>query len=131
MASPSYNVASFEFNSTTYNATTGGTIRLQYSARGEPLEDWTGTDEWNTFCAIVNKRLRVRLTLREVKCTVALGTTDTSCAGTLTVKGGTSVITFVNLHLFAVEGDAGRAEVGTCVLEFAHQSADGTATPYS
>lgn len=126
-----YNVTSFEFNNTTYNASTGGTIRFEYDIFGEPLEDQTGADEFMTFLAVVNKRGRIRLTLRDVKITVALGTSDTSSDCVLAVKGGTSTMTFVNFHLFAVRGQQGKNELGSCVLEFAHQSANGTAAPMS
>ena len=127
----SYRCVSQEFDGTTYNDTTGGVKRIQYSIRGEPLRDWVGTNNFNTFLAVVNWMCWLRLTLREVKNTKVIGTKDTSMASLLSIKGDSVTMTFVNMILYGIEGDQGTSDNGSCVLDFGHESGNGTDAPMS
>ena len=125
-------ISQVTWNGLTWNNSTGGTIRAAYRSGGEPLKDWVAADEWNTFLAIVNKQLQVRLTMREVKWTVEPGN-DAAANMVVTVKDKTSTfnITFATMQLADIDGDQGRAQMGEVVLTFEHESADGTTNPIS
>jgi len=129
--SSSFAVTSAEFNGTTYASGSGGVIRVQVSHVGDPLADWTGADEYPQQVNVVNKRLIVRLFLREVKIVTALGTKDTSSSFALVIKSDTVSVTCVNMVLVGVDMDQGKSEYGTTVLTLMHESADGTTVPIS
>ena len=122
---------SFTWNSVTYNGTTGGTLRFEYQHEGTPFLDRTADDEYSSFVVITDKRLIVRVRLREVKYVTALGTkSDASII--ITGKTNAATITFVGLVLVgASPGEQGRAEGGSVTLVFEHESADGTTVPIS
>src|SRR5437016_424423 len=90
------------WNSITFNSTTGGPIRGDYSHAGEALEGRTAGNEYPPFLAVVNKRLKIRLRVREVKQTAALGT-KSNLVMTLSGKTGTVTINAANMVLIAIE----------------------------
>lgn len=127
-----YAVTQVTWNGNTWDASTGGTIRMAYRSGGEPLKDWVAADEWNTFLAIVNKQLQVRLTMREVKWTEEPGNAAaTNMVVTVKTKTSTVNITFATMELADIDADQGRAQMGETVLTFEHESAAGTANPVS
>ena len=124
-------VTDVEFNGVTYSGGVGGVIRFQAAHAGTPLQDWSGADEYPTSVNIVNKTLVVRVFLRNVKITTALGTKDPSMSAVLVIKAGNETITCVNMVLASVEMDQGKSEYGTTVLTLVHESANGTTVPVS
>lgn len=125
-----YAITQVTWNANTWDKDTGGTIGASIQSGGEPLEDWVAADEWPTFLAVVNKRLRVRLTMREPKWTEEPG--NASAANmviTLKTKSGTVTITLATMILIEINPDQGRASMGETVLVFGHESADGTTNP--
>src|SRR5476649_1885772 len=113
------------WNSTTFNSAGGGPIRGEYSHAAEALEERTGGSEYAPFLAIVNKRLKIRLRVRDVKQTAALGT-KSNLTMTLSGKFGTVTINAANMVLLAIEpGEQGRDQAGSATLVFQHESADG------
>ena len=117
------------WNSITFNSTSGGPIRGEYSHVGEAFDDRTADNEYPTFLAILNKRLIVKLRVREVKQTVALGT-KSNLVMTLSGKASTVTINAANMVLVAIEpAGQNRAEAGAATFVFQHESADGTTVP--
>jgi hypothetical protein len=119
------------WNSITFNSTSGGPIRGEYSHAGEPYDDRTADNEYPTFLAVINKRLIVKLHVREVKQTAALGT-KSNLVMTLIGKSSSVTINAANMVLIAVEpAEQSRAEAGHATFVFQHESADGTTVPIS
>ena len=119
------------WNAVTWDSTSGGPIRVEYSHMGEPLEDRTGDNDYAPFLAVVNKKCTARVTLREIKQIAAPGT-KSSLVITATGKANTVTITLANMILVGVEpGEQGRAAAGSAVLLFQHESADGSTVPVS
>ena len=117
------------WNSITFNSANGGPIRGDYSHSGEPFEQRTGASDYAPFLAVLNKRLKIRLRVRDVKQTAALGTKSNL---TMTLSGRTGTINAANMVLIGIEpGDQPRAESGSAILVFQHESADGTTVPIS
>ena len=127
-------LSSFAFNSVTYNAGSGGPIRFELMKNGDPLEEWTGADEWPQFVAVVSKRLRVRALIRDIAAaTLVLGVVANGSAVLLPKIGGTpKTIAMANLILIGVDPvEQTSRQAGGATLVFAHQSADGTTDPVS
>ena len=122
---------SVAWNSVTWDSTGGGPIRVEYSHSGDPLEDRTGDSDYAPFLAVVNKKCRARVTLREIKQTAVLGT-KSNLVITATGKANTVTINLANMVLIAVEsGEQQRATAGSATLVFQHESADGSTVPVS
>jgi len=119
------------WNSITFNSANGGPIRGEYSHSGEAREERTGGSEYAPFLAVLNKRLKIRLRVREVKQTAPLGA-KSNLVMTLSGKSGTVTITAANMVLIAIEpAEQHRAEAGSATFVFQHESADGTTVPIS
>ncbi len=119
------------WNSITFNSASGGPIRGDYSHSGEPFEQRTGGSDYAPFLAVLNKRLKIRLRVRDVKQIAALGT-KSNLAMTLSGRAGTVTINAANMVLIGIEpADQPRAESGSAILVFQHESADGTTVPIS
>jgi hypothetical protein len=117
------------WNSITFNSAGGGPIRGEYAHSGEAFEQRSGGSEYAPFLAVINKRLKIRLRVRDVKQTLALGA-KSNLAMTLSARSGTVTINAANMVLLAVEpADQPRAESGSATLVFQHESADGTTVP--
>jgi hypothetical protein len=117
------------WNSITFNSAGGGPIRGDYSHHGDPYEERTGASEYAPFLAVLNKRLKIRLRVRDVKQTTALGT-KSNLAMTLSGRAGAVTINAANMVLIAIEpAEQSRAESGSATLVFQHESADGTTVP--
>lgn len=131
----SYYLQSAAWNSATWDNSTGGALEMTLEHTGDPLDDRTGIDEYNTFLAVVNKMLRVTIRLREVKWTTGLGAAESSLVLTLKKKTGntegTVTITLATMQLISVRSVQGRAATGDAELVFMHRSADGSTVPVS
>ena len=139
MAQVTVYVQSFTWGGTTYNAPTGGTLRVEIQHEGTPFIDRTGDDEYSPFVCITDKRCIVRVRLRQVKFVSALGIKSDASAvliGKSAVLGGSTVT--INLAGLVFVGSSpmeqGRAEGGSTTLVFEHESATsgpGQAVPIS
>lgn len=131
----SYYLQSVAWNSVTWDNTLGGTLEVTFEHGGDPLDDRTGIDEYNTFLAIVNKICRATVRIREVKSVLSPGAAESSLVLTLKSKsgntGGTVVITMSQMQLVSVRGNQGRANVGDAEFTFMHRSSDGSSVPVS
>lgn len=122
---------SVAWNSITWDSTSGGPVRVEYSHSGDALEDRTGDSDYAPFLAVVNKKCKARVTLREIKQVAALGA-KSNLVITATGKANTVTITLANMILVAVEsGEQHRAAAGSATLVFQHESADGSTVPVS
>lgn len=121
----------FVWNGVTYNNTTGGTLMLRWGHSASPVADRTGTDEYPTAVEMVNKGLLVFLLMRNVKHTIALGTSSNGVATLERNTGTTQTITFPNLVLQDITPVQSRAVYGESLWTFTHESADGTTVPIS
>lgn len=127
---------SFAWNSATLNAGSGGPIRFELMKTGDALEEWTADQVWPGFLAVVQQRLRIRVTLRDMalaKTIAALGTKANGTAVLLPKIGGaTLTINLANLVLIGVDPAEQRTDqAGGVTLSFGHESADGTTDPVS
>ncbi len=117
------------FNLVTYDATSGGPIRCEYTLSGDPLADYTGDNNFSPFVAVVNQKCVVRVRLREIKRTEAPGA-KSNLVITCTGKANTVTLTFANMVYLGVEpGEQERAAAGSATMVFQHESADGAAFP--
>lgn len=125
---------SFAWNSNTWTATTGGPILFEYMKTGTPLEEWVADQVWSPFVPVVQQRLRVRVTIRDVGIAVqTLGAKSNGSAVLLPKIGGTpKTINLAGLVLFGVDPLESRSnQAAGLTLNFAHESADGTTDPVS
>lgn len=131
----SYYLQSAVWNGSTWDNTTGGSLDVTIEHGGDPLDDRTGIDEYNTFLAVVNKMCRATLRLREVKWTTNPGAAESNLVLTLKKKTGntegTVVVTLATMQLISVRSSQARASVGDAELVFMHRSADGSTVPVS
>ena len=117
------------WNSITFNGAGGGPIRGEYSHHGEAFEGRTGASEYAPFLAVLNKRLKIRLRVRDVKQIAALGAKSTLVM-TLTGRTGPVTVNAANMVLIAIEpAEQARAEAGSATFVFQHESADGVSVP--
>lgn len=122
---------SFTWNSVSWNAAGGGPIRGEYDYGGDELPDQTSDAFWATFLAIVNGRAHMRITVREVKQILTIGTKSTGVM-TLVGKANSVLVTGANMVLIECQpGEQGRATAGSATLRFGYESADGTTAPFS
>lgn len=119
------------WNSNTWNATSDGPIFASFQHSGDPLEDRTADNEYAPFVAVVNKIARVTVRLREVKQTMALGSSSSMVLTLKSKDATTSTITLPGMVLYDVSGSQDRATPGYVELSFAHESTDGAAVPVS
>ena len=119
------------WNAITFNSASGGPIRGEYAHSGEPFEQRTGDNEYAPFLAVLNKRLKIRLRVRDVKQTLSLGA-KSNLAMTLSGRGSAVTVNAANMVLIGIEpADQPRAEAGSATLVFQHESADGSTVPIS
>ena len=128
MANTTVYAQSFTWGGAVYNAGLGGPLRVEYQHEGTPMSDRTGDDEYSPFVCITDKRLIVRVRLRDMKFVSALGIKSDASAviiGKSTALGGSpATIAFAGLvFVGASPGEQGRAEGGSVTLVFEHESA--------
>jgi hypothetical protein len=117
------------FGGQTYTVTNKGMHEVDFEYGGQSISDWL-SNPLPTFKAVVDREVKVKIRLREVKTLPVIETT-----GNLVVKisaqGSTNstVITFVNQMLVGIRGNQGRAGLGFTELSFEHLSTTGTALP--
>lgn len=119
------------WNALTWDSSGGGPLAMRATAPARAIEDRTGDSLWATFVAMVDPSLRLSVSTRQVKWTIAHGTkSDMVC--TLASKGGTTIaITFKNMVYEGISMSQDRASVGGAEHTFVHESADGTTYPVS
>jgi len=121
------------FNADTYDSSTGGPIMAQMRYSGSALPDWTGDSALNQFLGVVNQVCTVGITIRDVKMGLLLVPgTKSSLVLQISGKGAAISITFLNMVFLGCEpAQQGRAQAGSSVLLFQHESADGSTAPVS
>lgn len=112
----------------TWNSTSGGTLRLDASLSSRDIQDRTGNDFYPRAVLNVDGSLVVRVLLREVKWTTALGTKN-DLSATLSTKSGSVAIAFPGMVLVSAEMSQPRGDVGSCLITLVHESSDGTTLP--
>jgi hypothetical protein len=115
------------WNSLNWNNTLGGPIRFSYRHGGTPLPDYTGADEYPTVVDIVDKICECRITMRDVKQVLTLGTVS-NLVVTLPTKSGSVALTFANMALVDISGSQSRSAYGEVELTFQYQCASGGTT---
>ncbi len=123
-------VKSASINGASYDNSTGGTIRAEYSNGATPVEDRTGEDFYSKQVMLIGASERVRLTLRNVKVTTNLGSANATNYVILSDgKGNDVTINFGNLILYDVSGSQDKDVPGSCVLSFVHQATNPATNP--
>jgi hypothetical protein len=127
-----FKASSASFGATTWNTTNGGTIEVGYTHSGRVESNRVGDDEYPTVVAVPDRSVSVTVTLRDIKCTLALNGTPAALSFTITGRAGvTSTVSFTTMVLVNVGGTQRRGEFGSMVLTFVHQSALGVLNPIS
>lgn len=118
------------WNGNTWNQATGGPMRAEWNHTGTPVLDRSGSNQYAPSVQVVDKRLIMRVRLRDGKLVTALGTSGNLV---MTLDGKSTVTcTGATMVLVDVAFEQGRgAEGGGAVLTFEHESADGTTVPIS
>ena len=119
------------WNSLTWDNTNGGPLAIRYMHTGRAITDRTGDSEYPTFTAIVDKELRITVSLRELKEVLVRGTKSDMVATVETKGGATSTITFAGMVLEAGTGSQDRAVPGGTELTFVHENVSGANYPVS
>jgi hypothetical protein len=119
------------WNSETWSKSgTGGPLSVRVMHSGRAVEDRTGDAEYPMYVAIVDKGVRVAVSLRDVKRVTALGTSGSMVITLLTKGGGsTSTVTVAACVLEGVAMSQDRATPGGQELTFVVESTDGSTIP--
>ncbi|MCZ7645302.1 MAG: hypothetical protein M5U26_08460 [Planctomycetota bacterium] len=120
---------SVTWNSITYSAASHGLVRAEVQHGGQPVESLAGDDEYARQTFVVNKGVRVRLFIRNFAIDTSLGAATSNMVITVKHKSGTKTLTIANMILFDVRPSQARAQESETILEFVHESADGTTNP--
>jgi hypothetical protein len=132
MANPASSILAsvVTWNSLTWNADGGGPIGVEWSHEVQPVEDWTGADEYPRQVFTPRKRLEVRVILRDTPA-MALAAFVGSIVVTYKTLSSTKSKTFANMKYVSVRSIQGWGDVGSEAIVFVHQSSDGTTNPVS
>jgi hypothetical protein len=131
MAAVTLYAYSVVFNGVTYTATAGGPHEFDFEYGGQVVNDWL-EKPIPIFLALVDREVKVRVRLREVKTLPVLEVKSSLVVNISGKSGGvTATLTFANMVLVNINANQGRATQGFCELHFQHESADGTTIPVS
>jgi hypothetical protein len=122
---------SVAYNSVTYDKSSGGPLQVMISFGGNPLPDWTGDAFYAEFNAAVNGFCNVGVMLRAPN-VILVPNTKASLVCIFGGKSGgtTMTLTFTNMVYFnASPIQQGRGTPGSIMLNFGHESGDGTTVP--
>jgi hypothetical protein len=127
---PTFKITSIVWKGITWNAANGGPIDVSYSHNGRIIESRVGDNEWATTIGSPDKGCDASVTLREVKQTIDIDGTASDMVITIAGRVGVgSITTLKSMVLVDVSASNRRGEKGAVVLQFRHQSADGTTVP--
>lgn len=125
-------ISQFTFNEVTYDAsTTGGVMALADSHSGEWVESRTGDAQYATDAIVANKGCEVRITMREIKFAVALGTKSDLVATCKTSAEASVTKIYADMVLVSADSGQDRAAPSQVELVFRHVSDDGSTVPIS
>ena len=115
----------FTFNTVTYSKTSGGPLDLIINENPQHVADRTGDAQYPTFVGITDIDPVVFVKMRDV---ASLPTRGAKSDLVATVSDGstTKTITLSDMVYIGVETNIVRASPGEIVLQFVHQSDDGS-----
>lgn len=117
------------WNSLTWDASTaGGPVGLRYLSEATDIASRTGDDEYPRTIFMVDKMVRLFVTLQDVKQTFDPGTMSDMTV-TLSTKAGTQTVTFPDVIYQGQSANQPRAALGETELSFAVQVSDGQTNP--
>lgn len=122
-------VKQFTFNGGTYDQSSGGPVEASFSDMPSEVADLTGADQLSQQVFLVDEVDTVRISMRQAP-VIAKGTKSALVITTKT-KGSDRTITHANMLYVGRTFTQGKDQLTVDVLNFRHESADGSTAPVS
>lgn len=131
MANPSSTILaqSISWNSNTWNADTGGALRVRWRRLLNIVKDLTGADVYSRQAFGVGGAVEVRVALRDAPIITLMA--KSNMAVTYKTKGGTKVRNFAGMVYIGTEASQDKDNLGEEECVFVDESADGITDPVS
>ncbi|MFQ5409537.1 MAG: hypothetical protein ACE5FI_14095 [Anaerolineales bacterium] len=118
-------LSQFTFNAVTYTKTLGGPLDLIINENAQQVADRTGDAQYPTFVAVTDIDPVVFVKMRDVASLPTRGA-NSDLVATISDGNATKTLTLSTMTYIGVETNIVRASPGEIVLQFVHESADGS-----